>query len=181
LDHPPNYQGLTSVLDSLAQRQVGGLDIRLIGGPPAVGTAIAKAYPSVTYLGALDDHELAKEASSWNAFLNPVFCFGRGCSTKLAIALQWQIPIVTTLEGCRGYVWEKGDLVRTSSVEEFADWVHRLTDMECASSIRDQVVQVTLSSPNIAEIGSALRRVLLNPAEPGDWITDRSRLVHADS
>jgi hypothetical protein len=176
LDHPPNYDAVRGVFEELASRRVDGLEIRLIGGPKRFGQALSTRYPFVNYLGSLSDHDLETEASTWTAFLHPLFCFARGCSTKLAVALKWQIPIITTPEGCRGYVWESGELPMARSPSEFADWVSRLIDFTTAAKIREQVVQVARSSPHIEKIGAAIRQMLLKPDDHPVWRTDRSQV-----
>ena len=70
-------------------------------------------------LGPLDDADLRGEAGSWNCFINPLFCLSRGCSTKLATALSWEIPVVTTSFGRRGYVWNDGTLSLAERPAEF--------------------------------------------------------------
>ena len=107
LDHSPNLEGLVAVLEALGERELAPFNVRVIGGPSEVGAWLAARHACVDYLGAIDDTALAHEAATWSAFLNPIFCQARGCSTKLAMALGWEIPIVTTPQGRRGYVWGK--------------------------------------------------------------------------
>jgi hypothetical protein len=84
--------------------------VRVVGGPQELGRWLADKYGTVDYLGTLDDAALAVEAATWNVFIHPIFCLPRGCSTKLAIGIAWQIPIVTTAEGRRGYLWDHGTM-----------------------------------------------------------------------
>ena len=106
LDHAPNLEGLVAVLEALD----GAARVRVVGAPARIGRWLAARFDAVDYLGALDDADLRAEAATWNAFLHPIFLMARGASTKLATALSWRLPIVTTELGRRGYVWRRGEL-----------------------------------------------------------------------
>ena len=180
LDHPPNYEAVQVVCSEFARCQIDGFEMRLVGGPARIGQSLTSRYPFVTYLGSLSDSELESEAASWTGFLHPLFCYARGCSTKLAIGLKWQLPIITTPEGCRGYVWESGELPMARSASEFVNLVRRLADLTIAAKVREQVIQVAKSGPTMEQVGGALRRMLLNPGNPPAWRADRSEL-HSQS
>lgn len=160
LDHAPNLEGVLMVLDALRQRDAGRLRVRLIGGPPQIGRWIAEKYPAVDYLGPLDDGELAKEASSWNAFIHPLFCRARGCSTKLAIAIGWHIPIVTTTVGHRGYEWRKGHFAVADDPSSFVDICLRLLSREAADAARLAIIDLATSSPSVPDVALRLRSLL---------------------
>jgi glycosyltransferase involved in cell wall biosynthesis len=119
LDHPPNLQGLEILLNALKKVKAGNIEIRLIGKPENYGYKIASLHPSVTYLGELSDVDLEKEASTWALQLNPVWWYSTGASTKLAKAISWGIPILTTTAGMRGYMWERGELLVADTTETF--------------------------------------------------------------
>ena len=72
----------------------------------------------VEVVGALDDAALTVEAETWTAFLHPIYCLSRGAS-KLALGLSWEIPVVTTPYGRRGYVWEEGGPLEAATPEAF--------------------------------------------------------------
>ncbi|WP_442590250.1 glycosyltransferase [Pedobacter sp. AW31-3R] len=102
LDHLPNLQGLTEIADDLKSRDFQGT-LRLVGGPPAAGRTLAENYSFISYAGVLSPDELIKEAAGWSLFLNPVFWYSRGSSTKLAQGINWGLPVVSTPAGTRGY------------------------------------------------------------------------------
>ena len=106
LDHPPNHQGLAEVLQALSSRASPGFRFRLVGAPQKIGVALMRQFPFVEYLGALSNSQLRSEAATWCCFVHPLFVYAKGCSTKLAVALGWQLPIATTVYGARGYIWD---------------------------------------------------------------------------
>lgn len=161
LDHAPNLDGLVKVLDLIESRGLCQLEIRIVGGPPRLGQWLTQRFGFVKYLGALDDALLETEAATWSAFLNPIFCQARGCSTKLATALGWQIPIITTLVGFRGYVYEEGRIPIVEDAVQFVEAMLSLVDPATRERARDAVRQAGCSTPSITE--NALRLVpLLN-------------------
>jgi glycosyltransferase involved in cell wall biosynthesis len=160
LDHSPNLEGLVAVLEALGERELAPFNVRVIGGPSEVGAWLAARYACVDYLGAIDDTALAHEAATWSAFLNPIFCQARGCSTKLAMALGWEIPIVTTPQGRRGYVWGKGELAEARTPHEFASLCMGLFDDEKAREAQEAVRLVTSTSPGVASVAQQLRGIV---------------------
>ncbi len=163
LDHAPNLDGLVAVLSALAAVRAGGPRVRIVGGPSRVGRWLAALSPAVDYLGELDDVALVQEAESWNAFINPLFRQARGCSTKLATAISWQLPIVTTTLGRRGYEWREGHLAIRDDPASFADVCVELCSLEKAQRAQREVVAVARSSPTLAEVGERMRAFLSEP------------------
>jgi glycosyltransferase involved in cell wall biosynthesis len=161
LDHAPNLEGLVAVLDQLVRRDdLGPLRIRVVGGPPTTGSWLVRNYPIVDYLGQLDDHVLCQEAETWNAFLHPIFCHARGCSTKLATAIAWCIPVITTKIGHRGYEWCAGGLVVADDPVAFSRKCVELCDRSLAVAARDEVAKLAGTSPTREEIALRLRDLL---------------------
>jgi glycosyltransferase involved in cell wall biosynthesis len=117
LDHPPNFQGVTILLEELA-KQPHELSFRLAGAPPEYGMKIRQRFPFVEYLGELTDQHLEQEVATWAFFLNPVWWYSTGASTKLARAISWGLPIISTTAGMRGYEWGKGSLLIADSPAE---------------------------------------------------------------
>lgn len=111
LDHPPNIQGISILLDEMIKNSNKEIKFRLVGAPVEEGNKIAKKYNCVEYLGELSDNELDKEITTWAFLLNPVWWYSTGASTKLAKAISWGIPIATTTAGMRGYFWKNGSLL----------------------------------------------------------------------
>ena len=120
LDHPPNIQGIAILLDEMIRYPLQNLKLRLVGAPTEQGIKIAEKYNCVEYLGELSDTELETEIASWSFFINPVWWYSTGASTKLAKGISWGIPIVTTTAGKRGYYWKDGDLLVTDTPKGMA-------------------------------------------------------------
>ena len=119
LSHGPNLHGLQR-LAAVLDRQ-SGVRLRLVGGPVEMGEKLAREHRSIDYLGRLSENELMKEAATWRAFANPIFCPARGASMKVATALGWGLPVLTTPAGMRGYVWDKTRLPLAATPAEMAD------------------------------------------------------------
>jgi hypothetical protein len=168
LNHPPNSEGLLLLLRALAAAPVPGQRIRLVGGPADAAQALTRAFPFVDYLGPLPDAELRAEAATWTCFLHPLFCYARGCSTKLAVALGWQIPVVTTAAGVRGYRWREGELPVADTPGELARLLARLADPEVARASQREVCAVARSSPTLEEVAAQVRSALPEPVRRND-------------
>ena len=160
LDHPPNIEGLSLFLQSLSTRAPTGIRVRVVGGPDRIGRLLIKRFSNVDYLGALSDDVLREEASTWNCFAHPIFCYPRGCSMKLATAIGWQIPVVTTTPGRRGYDWSRGALLVADSPDAFSDLCLKMMDVQTAQQARMQVVEVAHSSPTVTSVGRKLASIL---------------------
>jgi hypothetical protein len=160
LDHPPNRDGLIQFLEALETLAPPGIDVRVVGGPPAAGAGLARRFRLVRYLGALSDEELDKEASTWTCLVHPLFCYARGCSTKLAVALSWQIPVLTTPQGCRGYTWREGSLPSADTPEAFARLALRLAEPELAA--QKEVAAIVRSAPTVNHVAALVRAALLS-------------------
>lgn len=166
LDHAPNLEGLVATLDALQAQTVNVPRVRVVGGPANIGLWLAKRYPQTDFLGRLSDEDLAKEASSWSGFLHPIFCTPRGCSTKLAGAIAWQIPIVTTEQGRRGYVWREGKLLEAETPQSFARLATALLDQDFADKAQADVAKVAATSPTLADVSTKAQRLLDALGEP---------------
>jgi len=114
----------------------------------------------VEYLGGLSDAELTQEAKTWCAFVNPLFCYPRGCSTKLAVPLEWRIPLATTRAGARGYVWDEALIPLVESPEELADLAQRLGNLAIAGIQRAAVVALAEKSPRPADLADLVKSTL---------------------
>ena len=112
------------------------------------------------YLGPLSNELLEAEARTWSCFLHPIFCYARGASTKLATALSWEIPIVTTPTGRRGYTWRAGQLPTACDPLEFARLAESMLDPRRAAEAREQVREVATSSSSIEEVSQLIGSIL---------------------
>jgi hypothetical protein len=160
LDHAPNLEGLVEVLRAAQNNSRQDFDIRVVGGPPRIGRWLSAEFKMVTYLGSLSEFQLVEEAASWSAFLNPIFCKARGCSTKLATGMAWEVPIVTTTIGRRGYVCNDQDLSVADSVADFIDTLRTLSDFDRLNAMREGVKRASRSAPTLRENAMRLRDFL---------------------
>jgi hypothetical protein len=159
LSHAPNLYGIDEVCKSISNHvNSSKIHIHIVGSPSSIGESLSKKYPFVHYIGYLDEENLVKQASTWTFFLNPVFYYSRGVSTKLAKALGWNIPIITTTIGCRGYVWNEGSLIFAETPQDFCNQIFNLSnDTSAIQSARKERDKIISSSYSLLEISNKLR------------------------
>jgi hypothetical protein len=162
LDHAPNTEGLKLFASALGQVAGREIKLRVVGGPSKEAAKICDLLPMTEYLGALSNEELESEASTWNCFVNPIFCYARGCSTKLAVALGWGIPVISTPAGCRGYAWRDGTLSVAETPEGLARLAIQMLDPEYRLHAQREVLRVIDSAPTVMDVGRQIRGALLN-------------------
>lgn len=160
LDHPPNRHGLRAMLEALAAVAPPELRFRLVGGPVEFGESIARAYPVVEYLGRLSEQALEREAATWRCFVHPVFHYARGCSTKVAMAMAWQLPIASTKAGARGYHWDEEILPLCDSPSELAVMTVERSEGYDFKKLQDQTRKIAQLQPGQEELASQIRRYL---------------------
>jgi hypothetical protein len=161
LDHPPNKEGLIQFLEALESIGPRELEVRVAGGPVAEGKALSARFRMVKYLGALTNDSLESEAATWSCFVHPLFRYARGCSTKLAIALSWQIPVATTFAGCRGYVWRAGKLPQAKCPESLGRLAVDLTEPGVGNAAREEIRAIVDSTPGIDAVADLLSGALI--------------------
>ena len=161
VNHPPNVEGLTLFLQEFERLAPADVRFRLVGGPAPEGRALAARFRHLDYLGPLDETTLAAEAATWSCFVHPLFCYARGCSTKLAMALGWRLPIVTTPAGMRGYTWREGDVPCAEEPRDLAALALRTLDPTVSRAVREQVCLAARSAPTLPEVAARLREILL--------------------
>jgi len=159
LSHAPNFYGIDEVCKSISKHvNSSNIHLHIIGSPSSIGESLSKKYPFVHYTGYLDEENLIKQASTWTFFLNPVFYYSRGVSTKLAKALGWNIPIITTTIGCRGYVWDDGSLIFAETPQDFCNQIFNLSnDMSAIQNAKKERDKIISSSYSLLEISNKLR------------------------
>ena len=158
LDHAPNLEGLVAILEVMARKQTQGLMVRVVGSME-IAEWLRARFAHVEVLGPLDDAALAVEAATWTAFLHPIFCLPRGASTKLALGLSWEIPVVTTAPGRRGYVWGEGGPLEVDTPETFVAACQAL-DATAAQRSRHDVQRAVATSPAVDSVASQMRAFL---------------------
>jgi hypothetical protein len=159
LDHPPNFQGVSILLETISTRQ-HDLHFRLVGAPPAFGMKIKERFPFVEYLGELSNDDLEKEVSTWAFFLNPVWWYSTGASTKLARAISWGLPIITTTAGKRGYEWEKGELlIADSPAEMVTQLILEAGSIDRINYWKEQTELIAVNGPEQSELINRIRHI----------------------
>jgi hypothetical protein len=166
LDHPPNLQGLEELFAALEGLVPADLEFRLVGRPERQGERLAARYRFLRYLGPLDDAGLRAEVASWCCFVHPLFVLAKGCSTKLAVALGWGIPLATSEAGARGYVWDEERLPLARSPSELAELVLARANAAPGAAFRQQTQAIAALAPSADEIARRIRRLLV--AQPRD-------------
>ncbi|MBN2894208.1 MAG: glycosyltransferase [Bacteroidales bacterium] len=157
LDHPPNYQGITFLLDELKKIKTKEYNVRLVGAPEDWGRKIEKMYDFVEYTGELSDEDLDKEVATWALFLNTVFWYSTGVTTKLAWAINRGVPIVTTTPGMRGYKWKEGKLPIKETPKEMAEFSNNyILDKDKIESLKKEIVKIRESSYTPDEIAKKI-------------------------
>lgn len=160
LNHPPNLDGLLRLFDVIESDVPDGFRFRLVGQPEREGIALAARYTFVEYLGSLGDQELRDEAATWCCFAHPLFVYAKGCSTKLAIAMGWGLPIATTESGARGYDWVQGILPLAASPEALAVLVAERSEASSFERLARQTSAAKVAAPSVRAVGAMLREFL---------------------
>jgi Glycosyl transferases group 1 len=167
LDHPPNIQGISILLDEVIKDLPANTTVRVVGAPREWGIKIAQRYPCVEYVGELSDDELVAEVQSWMLFLNPVFWFSTGVTTKVGWALNLGLPIISTPAGLRGYSWKDGTLLMADTPQEMAAAICRyLRDPSGFADLRRQVERIQASAISKEEVFSRVRSLLHEAPSP---------------
>lgn len=146
LDHLPSMEGIIRVLEALPKEAHSQVTVRVASRSKWHADWLAKKFSCIDYLGPLEGGQIEDEAKTWCAFLNPIFCFARGCSTKLATGLKWGLPCLTTTSGLRGYKIPEKAVITCDSPAAFAREMINISFIERAKEIRD----VCLSHLNTA-------------------------------
>jgi hypothetical protein len=163
LDHPPNFSGLTRLLDALGANTPANFRLQLVGGPASCGATLARRHAFVDYLGPLTDEALRAEAATWCCFVNPIFVYSKGCSTKLAVALGWGLPIATTRYGARGYLWDESAIPVADDPAALADLVRARASTASFPTHCRATDAIVGASPDLAFIGAQIRDFVLRP------------------
>jgi hypothetical protein len=143
-----------------ALQDLDGIELRVVGGPESIGVALQNEFKSIRYLGELPDEKLTAEAATWCAFINPIFCYARGASTKVATALGWGLPVITTPHGARGYRWDQQALPLAKSVSEMLNITKQIASSDDAESWRMRAKLVADLAPSASEAGEFLLNFL---------------------
>lgn len=160
LDHPPSMEGMVKVLEAWPRNAGSGVKVRVVSRSRWHGEWLARRFPQVEYLGPLESGEVEKEAASWCAFLHPMFCFARGCSTKLATGLSWRIPCLSTVSGIRGYELPQGAVEMAETPGEFARRAVDLGFLVEASRIKKRLDEAYIQFTGLKDVAEAVSKLL---------------------
>lgn len=159
LNHMPNLSALYQLCDQLEQTK-SSPEIRIVGGPRQKGEELANRYQFVNFLGNLDDAQLLKEVKNWSFFLNPIFNYSRGASMKLGKAIEWEIPVITTTAGRRGYYFKEGKLLETADTPlAMVEQINQLVAIgpEAYQLLQSAIRLVKSSAPGAHDIAQDLK------------------------
>ena len=160
-DHPPNLEGLELLCEALRRIGPGRLRLRVVTRSHSVLERLRTDYPFIDALGSMEDiGDLEAEAGTWSAFLHPLFCLAMGCSTKLATAINWGLPVLTTPAGVRGYRWTDGGVSLAATPDELAKNALDALDKNRAEALRVDVLKAARSAPGIDEVAAQMRQAL---------------------
>lgn len=158
LDHPPNLQGISILLDEFRQLDHSTIKIRIAGAPESFGRDLQRRYPFIEYLGELSDKALEEEVAGWSILLNPVWWYSTGASTKLARAISWGVPIISTTAGMRGYAWSEGLLIVADSPEQMATLITRIApDQDQLRYWAEQTRTIAKTGPSMEDLVSKIK------------------------
>lgn len=158
LSHLPNLDGIRRLAAELDRHP--SVRLRVVGGPRDAGEKLARQFESIEYMGPLDEDALKAEAATWRAFVNPIFCQARGVSTKVATALGWGLPVLTTPQGARGYRWDDFALPRIQTPKELAHLVFTVALEGDRKIWQAKALQIAGLAPSLTGSGDVLRDFL---------------------
>ncbi len=161
LNHKPNLDGILTLCNELKKTNYQNIQVIILGQPEKEGYEIQEKFSFVKYLGYLDETQLRTEVSTWSFFLNPVFWYSRGASTKLAQGVNWGIPVISTIQGNRGYSWSKGEILTAKSPSDMAHLIIKyLQSRDELEILKDNVRLVATHGPDLAGLGIKIKDIL---------------------
>jgi glycosyltransferase involved in cell wall biosynthesis len=158
LNHFPNYYGLLQLCEAISQKEGRSpISIKVVGKESKNLDALLSKYSFVQSLGYLENDELQSEAATWAYYLNLVFYYSKGVSTKLAKGMNWGLPVISTEAGNRGYIFKQGGVVTCSDAKDMADTIMaRVFDLDIVANDRNEVIKAVESFNDLNNIMSEL-------------------------
>ncbi len=157
LNHPPNLLGVKMLARELDKLIFSG-SLRITGGPKKIGLELEKEFKCINYIGYLSDEELREEAKLWTLFANVVFWYSRGVSTKVAQMIGWEIPVITTKAGIRGYEWIEGEMLVVKDAKEMAEMIIKFfEDKGLQDNLNAEMRKIKKTSPTLEELSQRLK------------------------
>lgn len=162
ISHYPNYYGLLKLCEEIQNNNTGlEITIRVVGKPCSNLTLITDQFPFVQSLGYLDNDKLIFEAGTWMYYLNLVFYYSKGVSTKLEKGMNWGLPVISTNEGNRGYLFFKGAVNTISNVNEIPPLIKsRVENTELLRFDKKNIEKAVETSDTYIDIMNSLYPVL---------------------
>jgi hypothetical protein len=129
VSHFPNYYGLLKLCEAISNNKSDKeIILRVVGKPCKNLELITAKFSFVQPIGYLDNDKLIEEAGTWMYYLNLVFYYSKGVSTKLAKGMNWGLPIISTEAGNRGYSFVKGGVNTVNDVEGILQLINTRLD-----------------------------------------------------
>lgn len=159
ISHFPNYYGLLKICEELA-RLDNEVELRIVGKDNSNVAELKKKFAFITHLGYLDEKAVVEEAATWNYFLNLVFYYSKGVSTKLAQGLNWGLPVISTTPGNRGYELNKPIPTFDKPEEMARNIATKLNNKNAVVKDRDDVLYNVQNSCTYQSVMNDLSNVL---------------------
>jgi len=162
LDHFPNYYGLVQLCEAISLNNMASkISVRVAGKAGKQLNLILQKYSFVRALGYLDNEQLKAEAASWMYYLNLVFYYSKGVSTKLGKGMNWGLPVISTEAGNRGYVFKEGGVLTVNNADEIISIVQsRIADKEQLTIDRNNIVLAVKASDKYEDIMNTVSPLL---------------------
>jgi hypothetical protein len=158
VSHFPNYYGLLKLCEAISVGQMNEKTvIRVVGKPCRNLELITAKFSFVQPIGYLDNDKLIQEAGTWMYYLNLVFYYSKGVSTKLAKGMNWGLPVISTEEGNRGYSFVKGSINTVDNVEGILQLINsRINDNKLLEKDKENVELAVRSSESYNDLMNQL-------------------------
>lgn len=162
VSHYPNYYGLLQLCEALENgTSKERIEIRVVGMPARNLTLLMKRFDFIVATGYLSEEELRKEASTWMYYLNLVFYYSKGVSTKLAKGMNWGLPVISTEAGNRGYFFKEGIIVTCKDAAEMSQIIlDRCFNKGKACKDREEVLKAVKAFSSVSLIMEELFPVI---------------------
>ncbi len=149
VSHYPNYYGLLKLCESVSNNKDDlKIVIRVVGKPCRNLDLITAQFPFVEPLGYLSNDKLIIEAATWMYYLNLVFYYSKGVSTKLAKGMNWGLPIISTVPGNRGHEFKSGGVNTVEGVDEILNLVKSRKENMALLEMDKKNVELAVTSSN---------------------------------
>ncbi|MBU2020622.1 MAG: glycosyltransferase [Bacteroidetes bacterium] len=127
LSHLPNFSGVTNFCKEIVRQELQNeIKLKLVGKSTQPGEQLKEMFPFIELTGYLDQEALILEMKNWSFFLNAVYYYSKGISTKLSLAMKYGIPALSTVQGNRGYEFTDGKIMNVETVSEQVDQLKTL-------------------------------------------------------